>query len=511
MRIDSAEETVDFIRRIADELPVGVWVARAPSGELIYANRTFAEIMGSTARNDVAMGEYAEPYGICTRSGEKYPEEDMPFARCLRARETIVVDDIVIHRRDGGRIAVRATAKPLKEGDEITAVMIAFIDISREVLAEKAQRASEARAQAEQRLAAIGRLAGGIAHDFNNLLSVVRATADLLADGEQDPERRADLRTIDDITESAVQLTRALLAFAGGKPARMEPVDIDALVLRTFRMLERALDRRMTQHLDLACASLVDGDAAQLAQVFLNFATNARDAMPDGGHLFVTTRATETHVVIEVEDEGPGVDEALRARVFEPYFSTKPASGARGSGLGLATVYGIVQTHRGLVEVNEGLRGGALFRVVLPRLGPREVASDAVLVTTESRPRGSGTLLIVDDEDLVRGAAARALSTIGYTVLSAASGEEGVSMLRAHQGTIRGVLLDVVMPGMNGSETHRALRAIAPELPIVMTSGLANADEALATVDRRLTGFIAKPWGVRALAEEIERVFAGTT
>jgi two-component system cell cycle sensor histidine kinase/response regulator CckA len=509
MRAEDPEETVEFVRRIADELPVGIWVARVPSGELIYANRTFAEIMGMGARGDVAVGEYAAPYGICTRTGEKYPEDQMPFVRCLHAQATIVVDDIVIHRRDGGRVAVRATAKPLYDGDAITAVMIAFIDISREVIAEKAQRESEARAQAEQRLAAIGKLAGGIAHDFNNLLSVVRTTADLLAEGEDDPQRRADLRTIDDITESAVELTRSLLAFAGGNPARLEPVDVDALVLRTCQMLERTLDRRVSLHLDLESASSVEGDAAQLGQVLLNFATNARDAMPQGGGLFVITRATASHVVIDVEDEGPGIPEELRARVFEPYFSTKPASGVRGAGLGLATVFGIVTRHRGHVEVRDSGRGGALFRVTLPRLGPRVSAPDAAKDSTAALARGQGTILVVDDDDLVRGATARAVASLGYTVLCAASGAEAVSMLRTAHESVRGVLLDVVMPGMNGPNTHRALREVSPSIPIVMTSGLASDDDALGSVERSATGFIAKPCSVHALAAELARVITG--
>ena len=218
----------DIVHALADDLPVGIWVARAPNGEFVYANRMFAEIMGQGGRDDTQVGSYSEPYGICTRDGQPYPESRMPFVRALQEQRVVVVDDLMIRRPDRTHVHVRAFARPVtNEAGTITHVVIAFFDVTREVDAEIARAESERRLQHGQRLEAIGTLAGGVAHDFNNLIFGIKLLAAELAVHETDPERRKSLALIDDITERSAMLTRSLLGFARRGKHRAAAVALD--------------------------------------------------------------------------------------------------------------------------------------------------------------------------------------------------------------------------------------------------------------------------------------------
>ncbi|MFL5321349.1 MAG: two-component system sensor histidine kinase NtrB, partial [Myxococcaceae bacterium] len=346
----------EIIRTVSDDLPVGVWVARAPKGEFVYANKMFGEIMGMSARSDVAAGEYAQPYGICGRDGEPYPENKMPFVRALLARETVIVDDIVIHRTDGRKVNIRAQARPVFEpSGEIGHIVIAFIDITREVVAEAARVDSEERLHRGQRLESIGNLAGGIAHDFNNLLATIRMAASTLQLRETDPSRREALELIDQVTESGIHLTRSLLGFAGRGKHLAAPLHLNDVVKSMGELFRRTLNRRIEVVMELTRdGDVVLGDFSQLEQVVMNLMVNARDAIPDAGTITLRTWRSSgsdpegDSVVFEVSDTGTGIDPAIHHRIFEPYFTTKTTGPVRGTGLGLATVYGIVESHGGL-------------------------------------------------------------------------------------------------------------------------------------------------------------------
>ena len=497
---------VEIIRTVADDLPVGVWVARAPDGQEVYANKMFAEIMGTSAL-DVAAGGYAAPYGIHDRSGALYAEAKMPFVRALLEKQTVVVDDIVVHRRDGGRVYVRAQARPVLDGDgAVTHVVIAFIDITREATAEEARAESEARLRRAQRMESVGQLAGGIAHDFNNMLAVIKGLAALIAKDETDPQKRADLATIDDVTRSAVQLTRSLLGFAGRVKKKNEPVSVNDVVRSIGGMLGRTLERSIDLVLDLQATRAVVGDFSMLEQVVMNLAVNARDAMPEGGELRIATRDEGASVVLEVTDTGVGIPPALRERVFEPYFTTKASGSQKGTGLGLATVYGIVSAHGGTIEVRDGAPRGTRMRLALP-------ATDVAPVQPESShdgdvPRGRGLVLLVEDEPLVRDAAARVVASLGYEVVAAADGAQAVALLRTHGARVVAVVLDRSMPRMDGRATFSALRAIDPGVPVIVTSGFAHDQEAQALLDLGADAFVEKPWPTRHFAEQLVRLVA---
>jgi signal transduction histidine kinase/CheY-like chemotaxis protein len=497
----------DIIHAIADDLPVGIWVARAPDGAFVYANRTFANIMGQGGRDDAKAGDYSERYGIFTRDGKRYPESRMPFVRALVEQQVVVADDITIHRPDDTQVHVRAFARPVTDAaGVITHVVIAFFDVTREVEAEGARAESERRLHRGQRLEAIGTLAGGIAHDFNNLIFGVKLLAAELAVHETDPQRRASLELIDDITERSAMLTRSLLGFARRGKHRSAPVALDDLLDGMSELLRRTLGG-VTVAFDLAGErrGTVIGDRAQLEQVVMNLAVNASEAIAEtgrGGRIDVRTRTEGDAVVVEVADDGPGIAAELRERVFEPYFTTKTPE--RGTGLGLATVFGIVETHGGTIEIAPGLGGaGTTMRVRLPAAAIAAAKPEPVVAS--ERPVGSGTVLVVDDDDLVRRSVANALRSLGYDTLEAEGGEKALDVYRERRD-LSAVVLDMVMPGMTGRATLTAMRAVDPEIPVLLMSGYSINDEIQSVLDQGASGFLSKPYSVEALARSLADV-----
>jgi signal transduction histidine kinase/CheY-like chemotaxis protein len=501
----------DIIHALGEDLPVGIWVARAPHGELVYANRTFNQILGMGARDDVQAGAYAPAYNLVTTDGQPYPEERLPFVRALQEKRVVEVDDIMIQRPDGVRVAVRAYARPVNE--PITHVIIAFADITREVEAQRARAESEARLQLAQRLEAVGTLAGGIAHDFNNLILGVKLIAAELAATERDPRRRAQLGLIDDITERSALLTRSLLGFARQGKHRAIPVGLNDVVAMMRELLSRSLPGiELGFELDASQRGTVVGDQSQLEQVIMNLVVNARDAVGGSGRVCVRTRDAELtempqdaigsigagrYVVLEVSDDGHGIPAELRTRVFEPYFTTKTQGPERGTGLGLATVLGIAESHHGAVEVDVGLDGrGTTLRVFLPAAGRPAAAPHKREVAPIER--GTGTILVIDDDPIVRNSVANALEAIGYQTVEASSGREAIEQVERGID-LHAILLDMVMPGMAGKETYLVLRDLT-RVPVVLMSGYTLNEEVQQILDLGVRAFVSKPYSIETLA-----------
>jgi PAS domain S-box-containing protein len=504
-----------IVPRVADLLPVGIWVARVPDGALLYANDEFTRIMGMAARDDVARGEWSVPYGIYDRQGELYKEEQLPFVRALRARDVVTVDDIVIHRSDGAHVNIRAQARPVFDArGEVECVVIAFIDITREVHAEAGRLESEARLMHAQKLESVGTLAGGVAHDFNNLLSAAQVLVEMLKRSDDDPTRLAQLAQLGEVVTSATKLTRALLDFARhGKPTRTA-VNLNDVAHRVAELSRRTMDKRIEIVASLDPSEpVVVGDASQLEQVVMNLLLNSRDAMPEGGKIALSTRVVEldaqsverlpplppgTYAELSVVDSGPGILPEHRARVFEPYFTTKVHPDSKGTGLGLAMVYGIIEAHRGAIEVADAKPRGAHIRAYLP-VAPRELVPSSRVAASAPRV-GQGTILVVDDDRLVLDAACGALRSLGYEALAAQGGQEAIETLHARKGTIDGVLLDLMMPEPDGAATLDALRAIDAGVRVLVATAGNLADDARY---RGVCGFLSKPYSLGALSEAI--------
>jgi signal transduction histidine kinase len=382
--------------------------------------------------------------------------------------------------------------------------------------AEEALRRSESQLHQARKMEAIGTLAGGIAHDFNNLLMGIQGNASLMQLEAMPGERILDrIRSIEECVRSGTELTRQLLGFARGGRYEVRPTNINELIERSASLFGRTR-KEISIHTKLERDLwVVDADRGQLEQVLLNLYVNAWQAMPHGGKLVLETRNVAAagdevardrrRVMISVADTGVGMDEATKQRIFEPFFTTKEMG--RGTGLGLATVYGIVKSHGGSITVDSAVGEGTVFTIHLPassRTTAREpaVASRAVV-------RGSETVLLVDDEAMVLEVGGRMLEALGYGTITASSGAEALEVYQRRRGQIRVVVLDMIMPGLSGSETFDRLKEIDPGVQVLLSSGYSLDGQARAIFERGCKAFVQKPFSLDELSRKIREVLEG--
>jgi signal transduction histidine kinase len=391
--------------------------------------------------------------------------------------------------------------------------------------AEVSQRTQELTRRTEQlfqarKMEAIGLLAGGVAHDFNNLLTVILGRSELLRHrmGSEDPLRRhVDL--IEETSERASALTRQLLAFSRRQPFHARLVDLNAIVRGMEPMLARLIGEDVSLRTTLQAGPVwVRADPSQLEQVVLNLAVNARDAMPGGGRLTISTRTEEVdaafverhpgartgrYAVLDVTDTGEGMDPATRSRIFEPFFTTKEPG--KGTGLGLATVYGIVKQSEGNIWVRSEPDAGTTFEVYLPLTEGGPETPELPERQVAALPRGSETILLVEDEETVRDLALEVLQGQGYTVLSARHGAEALLTAERHAGAIQLLLADVVMPGMSGIELAARLTALRPEMRVLLTSGYSGDRVGRAGPGGAPREILRKPFTSETLAHRVRQ------
>ncbi|HVH98588.1 MAG TPA: PAS domain-containing protein [Enhygromyxa sp.] len=419
------------------------------------------------------------------------------------SRYAVLVD------RGGGRRQITQTGAPICDAQ---GEVVGHVTVIRDVT-DRARL--EDQLQHVQRMNAIGQLAGGVAHDFNNMLAGILAAAELLdvhLPRERTPEIAETITTILATCERAGDLTRKLLAFSRKAPRRTELIDAHELINSTVALLRHSLDRRIAIELRLSAVSpVVRGDPGLLQSALLNLAVNARDAMPDGGTLEIATRNVELApadcatspfrlqpgpvLELRVRDTGGGIDDELRLRIFEPFFTTKEVG--RGTGLGLAAVHGTVEEHGGSIAVESAIGQGTSFVIRLPSARTLALQRRAPAITLV----GEGRILLVDDEDVIRRTGALLLESLGYQVVTARNGREGVELFSNQHGQLDLVLLDMIMPEMNGHDAFWAMQRIDAGVPIVVCSGYA-ADEAVRSLrDHGLAGFLPKPYRRAELAE----------
>ena len=383
-------------------------------------------------------------------------------------------------------------------------VVVTFFDITD-------RRRLEEQILQSQKLESLGRLAGGIAHDFNNLLMVISGYSDLLLNNLDKRETlERGLHEIRRAGERGSELTQQLLAFSRRQPTQPRAVDMNALIGESQDMLQRVIgeDIELEIHLDPA-AWTVRADRGQMHQVLMNLVVNGRQAMPEGGVLEIET-ANTVHgeppvecLVLRIRDNGVGMDEKTRRHVFEPFFTTKGVG--KGTGLGLATVFGIVTQAGGQIAVASELGRGTSFSIYLPRMAGPVVAEMPVL---EKRPvtRAAGTVLVVEDQEDVRMLTCMILRDAGYQVLAAAGGEEALAIARHHEGAIRLMLTDVIMPGMNGKELAARMAPIRPATRVIFMSGYTDR---VALEDRAV--LLEKPFTAQKLLSEVRDALAQVT
>jgi PAS domain S-box-containing protein len=381
----------------------------------------------------------------------------------------------------------------------------------------------ESQLRQSQKMEAVGQLAGGVAHDFNNMLTVIMGSATLLQMkiGKDD----AALSFVEQIlssAEKAADLTRGLLAFSRKQFIQPHPVDLNIIVKNTKKLLTRLIPEDIELQTSLAGENLVVmADPSQIDQVLLNLVTNARDAMPNGGVLTIETSSIEItkenlqpngfaaagrFAMLAISDTGPGMDESTKARIFEPFFTTKEMG--KGTGLGLAVIYGIVQQHNGSINVESEAGQGTTIKVCLPLI-KEEAARPGGAEVIRTALGGTETILIVEDNPEVRNLTKEVVEQYGYRVIEAVDGQDGVAKFRENQDAINLVIMDVIMPKMNGKEAFAEMEKIRPAAKVLFTSGYTASIISDKGHSMKETNFISKPARPQELLQKIREILQG--
>jgi PAS domain S-box-containing protein len=438
--------------------------------------------------------------------------------RLAEIPEGVTSFELRVRHRDGSYRWLEVVLSNLLAEPAVAAIVVNFRDIGERKRSEREKAELTEQVQQSQKMEALGRLAGGVAHDFNNLLTTILGYAELIGDGLGPEHALAqDARELQMAGERATALTRQLLTFSRRQIIQPHLVDLNLLLRRLQNMLTRLLGEDVALSLNLA-ADLwqTEVDPTQLDQILMNLVANARAAMPRGGRLVLETanvvherewrdadadvRAGE-FVMLSAADTGCGMDHETALRVFEPFFTTKQ----EGTGLGLATVYGIVKQHRGGISFSSELGVGTTFRLYFPR-AQATTAKAPELPAREALPRGTETVLLVEDEASVRSLVRTMLEMLDYKVLTATQGEDAVELADAHAGVIHLLVTDVVMPGINGRELSESLRATRPEMKCLFVSGYTRDVIAQRGILEQGIHLLAKPFSIAELAASIRSV-----
>ncbi len=487
----SEERLRAFIEESKDAI-----LTSTPDGRLLDINPAGVELFGYSDREEALQTSIREFY-------VDHADRDKFLAQ-MKQHGFVKNFELPLKRKDGKEIQIVESATAVR--DEHGAIT-AFRRIMRDVTDLK--RIERQLFQA-QKMESIGTLAGGLAHDFNNILGGIMGYATLMKlKTAADHPFFSYIETIEKGAVRAAELTSQLLAFSRGGKFQIRPVAVNVVIADTLKLLARTIDKsiqiRTTQQEPLPA---VEGDAGQLQQLLMNLCVNARDAMPTGGILSVVSQSEKIseeylakysyarpgeYIIISVADTGVGMDQETRERIFEPFFTTKEPG--KGTGLGLAMVYGIVKNHGGWVHVYSEPGSGTIFKVYLPACAKAavEVRADQSQVCF-----GSETILVVDDEEIIRSTLKATLESFSYRVLLAHNGVQALKLYAEYKDEIDLVLLDIVMPIMGGAETLDKLKEINPKVKVLLSSGYSESGQAQAIIDRGVRGFIQKPYQIGA-------------
>ena len=491
-------------RLLFEEHPQPMWIVDAATAEFLAANAAACALYGYTSEEFTGM----------TLDAVEAPEEAGRLLDDLRGAARPAAR-AARHRGRGGRlIDVEIAVHEIQYGGRTAALVVVMDITSRRQLEDQLRQA--------QKMEAIGMLTGGVAHDFNNLLTIITGYSQLiLAKAPKDDPSRHSAEQIVKAAERAGELTSQLLAVSRRRTTQPKPLDLNAVVSSLSTMMKRLIGEDIELRLALGEElGRVMADSGQVEQVLLNLAVNSRDAMPEGGVLTIeTVNATVerdphgrtpalksgSYVLLMVSDTGCGMDEATRQRIFEPFFTTKSAGA--GTGLGLFTVAGIVKRSGGAVDVLSSPGGGTCFQVYLP-LVDRKVAvgPPAPRITAEC---GAETILLVEDEEMVRALVREALEAKGYRVLEAADPAQARALADACRDKIHLLITDVVMPNASGHDLARALLRRRPDIKVLYISGHSESAIQRRGVKRRHVAFLPKPFTPAALASKVREVLEG--
>jgi PAS domain S-box-containing protein len=496
---EALAESEERFRSLSENSPEIIYTLDR-KGAFSYVNPACQNVLG------YAPEEMTGKYFIDFATRDEAPRYIDLFKKIRDGKETLNgVRGSLIHKDGSVRLFSNSGAPNFDSIGKIKGMVGLLKDITEE---QKLQN----QLQQSQKLEAVGTLAGGIAHDFNNLLQAVQGYADLLLLGknEGDPGHR-EAQEIKRAGERAAELTRQLLTFSRKMESRLRPVDLNQEIGEICKILRRTIPKMIEIELHLASdLRMIHADAAQIEQVLMNLAVNAKDAMPEGGRLIIETRNvtieekhTPTHlgtrpgdyVLLSVTDTGHGIKKEILQNIFEPFFTTKETG--KGTGLGLAMVYGIVQSHRGHISCYSEPGHGATFQIHLPASAQAPAEKPA---PCEKAPRGGKeTILMVDDEAVIRELGQEILSRFGYEVVTAPDGESALEIYRKSPTLFDLVIMDLIMPGIGGKRCMEEILRVNPEAKIVVASGYSAHGPTKEAMDAGAAGFISKPYDVNQM------------
>jgi two-component system cell cycle sensor histidine kinase/response regulator CckA len=499
--ITARKQAEEAFQVLVNRAPMGIFIVQ--DGKFKMANPGFEKTAGYTAQE--LLGQ--ESLSLVSPDYQEMVRQNA--VQMLKGELDLPYEFPIITKSGETRWVMEKVTTTLFQGKRAT--LGYFLDISEH------KNLQDQFFQA-QKMEAVGRLAGGVAHDFNNMLNVIFGNTDLMDQelSRQDPLARY-LEEIRKASDRAATLTRQLLSFSRKTILAPQIINLNDQLVEIQEMLSRLIGEDIEIVLVLEPAlGPVQADPNQIEQVVMNLVVNSRDAMPRGGKLTLKTANISLHkasvlrnldlapgkyVMLEVTDSGQGMDGATIARIFEPFFTTKELG--RGTGLGLSTVYGIIKQSGGSIAVHSGVGQGTAFKVYLPR------AQAAITANSEVKPRardlqGSETILVVEDEDMLRNLISRGLKLHGYTVLEARHGAEAISLCKQHSGPIHLLLTDLLMPKIGGYDLADRLRPLRPDMKVVFMSGFAENDNGHHEILETDIHFIQKPFRMTALMEKIQ-------
>ncbi|SNB45978.1 response regulator [Geobacter sp. DSM 9736] len=507
---------LSFVRTLLASSPTGILVYEGASGKCVLANDAVARMIG---------GSVAEIEAQNFRTIASWRETGFDLTA-----ESVLADGVT-------RRAEKCFASSFKksvcleclfsrfENDGVPHLLVIAMDVSEKKTLEDEKKLIQSQMLHVQKLESLGVLAGGIAHDFNNILMAVLGNADmaLIHTDPQSPAQE-NIRQIEKAARRAADLARQMLAYSGKGHFQVEPVSLRAVVEEMTELLEVSISKKAALHLSFSSElPLIEADATQLRQVIMNLVINASEALGDAvGDIHVSAGRIEcdaacfsqgwlveqlpegSYVYLEVSDTGPGIDPEVMGKIFDPFFSTK----FTGRGLGMATVLGIVRGHKGTILVRSEKGRGASFRVLLPV--PAEPAPEVLPPppTSDAAP-ASGTVLLVDDEESIRSLGKEMLQALGYDVLTAADGAEGIRVFESRRDEVRCILLDLTMPHLDGKEALAEIRGLDPDVPILLSSGYHEQEVGKQFLNATHIEFIQKPFGMEQLKQKLHRLLSG--
>jgi len=508
---EALRESEEKYRTILESIEQGYYEVDI-AGNFTFFNDSMCKILGYS--KDELMGMNSRQYTDNETAKKVYEVFNRVYTT---GRPNKIFDEEII-RKDGTKRHVEASVSLMKDSeDRRTGFRGIMQDITERIRTEQEKKKLEAQLHQVQKIEALGTLAGGIAHNFNNLLmGIIGNTSLMLLESDSTHPNYERLKKIEKSVQSGSKMTRQLLGFAREGRYEVKPISLNQLVKETsdtFAMTKK--DIRV--HRELAKDEFaINADQGQIEQVLLNLYVNAKDAMPGGGDLFLKTMNV-THkdmrgkpyevkpgkyVLLTIRDTGIGIDKRTLERVFDPFFTTKGMG--RGTGLGLASVYGIIKAHGGYIHIESKKRHGTTFDIYLPA-SEKEVEVEEKDLSEEIL-KGKETVLFVDDEDIVIDVGEEILMTLGYKALLARSGKEAIKIYKENKKKIDMVLLDMVMPDMGGGETYDRMKEINPNIKVLLSSGYSIDGQAEEILERGCNGFIQKPFNVKELSDKLREI-----